>query len=88
MYPQYKDPRGLIKEPIYFYYSSCYYQSNKDRLHKRCQVGRGNTSWDVGISDLKYKEEPKLDLAMRTWKMTEGMLAPFTSKGPPLILNI
>lgn len=64
MYPEPQDKPELLTRPIYFYYSNCYYESNKDRLHQRYQVGRGDTSWDVGISDLKYKGEPKLDLAM------------------------
>jgi hypothetical protein len=71
MYPEAKDSLALLREPIYFYYSGCYYENNKDRMHKRYQVGRGGRSWDVGISDLKLKREPKLDLAMKV--MTEGI---------------
>lgn len=59
-----EDPVALLKLPVYFYYSDCYYHSNRYRLHERYQVGRGNTSWDIGISGLKYKREPKLELAM------------------------
>jgi hypothetical protein len=64
MYPQPGDVPGLLKSPIYFYYSKCYYYENADRIHKKWQVGRGNTSWDVDIAELKYKGLPRLDLAM------------------------
>ncbi|RDW79741.1 hypothetical protein BP6252_04379 [Coleophoma cylindrospora] len=52
------------KENVYFYYSNCYYEHNKHRMYKRWQVGLGNTSWDIGIADLRYKPEPRIDLAM------------------------
>jgi hypothetical protein len=64
MYPQPGDKSWLLREPIYFYYSSCYYYENTDRMHKKWQVGRGNTSWDVDIAELKYKGSPRLDLAL------------------------
>jgi hypothetical protein len=64
MYPKPEDKPWFIMELFYFYYSNCYYLENKDRLYKRWQVGRGNTSWDIGISDLKYKGHPRLDIAM------------------------
>ena len=70
MYPERKDKPALLRAPIYFYYSGCSYENNKKRMHTRYQVGRGGISWDVGISDLKFKGEPKLDLAMNV--MTEG----------------
>lgn len=50
--------------PIYFYYSNCYTTNNSGRLYSRWQVGRGDTSWDVGISDLIHKGAPRLDIAM------------------------
>ncbi|TVY49481.1 hypothetical protein LOCC1_G000598 [Lachnellula occidentalis] len=65
MDPKPEDEPAMLREPIYFYYSGCYYENNKNRMYKRYQVGRGGWSWDVGISDLKYKGEPKLDLAMK-----------------------
>ncbi|TVY19222.1 hypothetical protein LARI1_G002188 [Lachnellula arida] len=65
MDPKPEDKPAMLREAIYFYYSGCYYENNKDRMYKRYQVGRGGRSWDVGISDLKYKGEPKLDLAMK-----------------------
>lgn len=65
MDPKPEDKPAMLREVIYFYYSGCYYENNKDRMHKRYQVGRGGWSWDVGISDLKYKGEPKLDLAVK-----------------------
>ncbi len=64
MHPQPGDKSWLLKEPIYFYYSNCYYHQNADRLHRTWQVGRGNTSWDVEIAELKYKGQVRLDLAM------------------------
>jgi hypothetical protein len=69
-----------LKAPLYFYYSSCYYQHNRYRLGHRWQVRRGNTSWDIGISDLKYKGEPRLDIAiLRPTEGTSDALSPFTS---------
>jgi hypothetical protein len=68
-----------LQKPIYFYYSSCYFEHNHHRLYKRWQVGRGNTSWDVGISDLKYKGCPRLDIAMI--HPNEGIL-PWLTFGP------
>ncbi|KAE9363454.1 hypothetical protein N431DRAFT_389336 [Stipitochalara longipes BDJ] len=64
MYPLPRDKPWLLKEPIYFYYSNCYYYQNIDRMHKKWQVGRGDTSWDVDIADLKYKGALRLDLTM------------------------
>ena len=55
--------------PISFYYSSCYYQHNRHRLHKRYQVSRGNTSWDISIRGLKWKGEPKFDIAFQEPKV-------------------
>jgi hypothetical protein len=65
MTPHEQDPEWLVKEPIYFYYSRCYYNNNFERLYSRYQVGRGDTSWDIGISDLIYKGCPRLDLTMQ-----------------------
>lgn len=65
MLPKHRDPPWAVKDPVYFYYSSCYYHNNRDRLYSSWQVGRGDTSWNVQISDLKYKGCPKLDLAMQ-----------------------
>jgi len=65
MYPKQGNQSWFFKEPIYFYYSQCYYYENVHRMHKKWQVGRGNTSWDVAIAELKYKGAPRLDLAMR-----------------------
>lgn len=59
-----EDPTDLLKLPVYFYYSGCYYDHNRDRLHERYQVGRGGRSWDIGISSLEYKREPRLEIAM------------------------
>jgi hypothetical protein len=64
MYPQPGDKSWLLREPIYFYYSNCYYYGNSNRMHKTWQVGRGDTSWDVDIAELKYKGALRLDLAM------------------------
>ncbi|KAN0104451.1 hypothetical protein V8E51_010196 [Hyaloscypha variabilis] len=64
MYPQPGDKSWLSQEPIYFYYSNCYYYGNSNRMHKTWQVGRGDTSWDVDIAELKYKGALRLDLAM------------------------
>ena len=33
-------------------------------MHRKWQVGRGNTSWDVNIAELKNKGFPRFDLAM------------------------
>ena len=64
----------FLKEHYHFYYSKCYYGENAHRMGKRWQVGFGNTSWDIGISDLRVKEngEPKIDIAMSL--PTAGML--------------
>ncbi|TVY29487.1 hypothetical protein LHYA1_G001503 [Lachnellula hyalina] len=72
MDPKPEDKPAMLREPIYFYYSRCYYENNTERMYKRYQVGRGGWSWDVGISDLKYKGEPKLDLAMQV--VTSGQV--------------
>ncbi|KAH8659127.1 hypothetical protein BGZ60DRAFT_118084 [Tricladium varicosporioides] len=78
MYPQKKESKDLLKLPIYFYYSGCYYENNKHRLHKRWQVGRGNTSWDIGCNEMRLKEDLRLDIAM---DMTlEGMPSHFVYK--------
>ncbi|KAB8301455.1 hypothetical protein EYC80_003319 [Monilinia laxa] len=53
-----------IQEPWYFYYSSCYYRNNRDRMYKKWQIGFGNTSWDMDIASLRYKGEPKIDIGM------------------------
>ncbi|KUJ10242.1 uncharacterized protein LY89DRAFT_254763 [Mollisia scopiformis] len=64
MYPKPNDQSHLLREPIHFYYSGCYYAHNRDRLYRTWQVGRGNTSWDVTISELKYRGCPRLEVAM------------------------
>ncbi|CZR62441.1 uncharacterized protein PAC_12338 [Phialocephala subalpina] len=40
------------------------YFSNPWDTKTRWKVGRGNTSWDIGIAELKYKGCPRLDIAM------------------------
>jgi hypothetical protein len=65
MVPHEDDPPEELKLPISFYYSSCYYMHNKHRLHKRYQVSRGNTSWDVSIARLQWKGEPRMDIAIK-----------------------
>ena len=80
MYPDYdtptrqlhKDEVQNLKEPIFFYYSRCYYQHNSHRMHERWQVARGNVSWDIGIEDMKYIGHIKLDLAIPYFKAEDG----------------
>jgi hypothetical protein len=64
MVPEEGDSPEELKMPISFYYSGCYYTNNKPRLHKRYQVRRGNTSWDVSIAGLRWKGEPRVDIAI------------------------
>ncbi|KAF7957030.1 hypothetical protein EAE96_004351 [Botrytis aclada] len=59
-----EDNSIFLKYPWYFYYSSCYYHENADRLYKKWQVGFGNTSWDIDIASLRSKAEPKIDIGM------------------------
>jgi hypothetical protein len=80
MYPQPGDKSELLKEPIYFYYSNCYYHENTDRMNKKWQVGRGNTSWAIDIAELKYKGSPRLDLAMKLPEFGECVLLFFLLK--------
>jgi hypothetical protein len=68
-----------LRKPIYFYYSSCYYQHNSDRLYKRWQVGRGGSSWDIGISDLVYIGCPRLDIAMENATASKSSSTVLTS---------
>jgi hypothetical protein len=65
MVPDEGDDPDELKMPISFYYSSCYYEHNKHRLHKRYQVRRGGTSWDVSIARLQWKGEPRMDIAIK-----------------------
>ncbi|KAF7926883.1 uncharacterized protein EAE98_006267 [Botrytis deweyae] len=59
-----EDDSRFLKEPWFFYYSSCYYHENRDRMYKKWQVGFGNTSWDIDIASLRYKGEPRIDIGM------------------------
>jgi len=43
-------------------------------MNKKWQVGRGNTSWDIDIAELKYKGSPRLDLAVELPEFGEGLL--------------
>jgi hypothetical protein len=73
----------LLKEPIYFYYSSCYYNHNSSRLYNQWQVGRGHTSsWCVDIASLKHKERPKLDIAMLYPTPEESLQRPISLWDP------
>ncbi|EDN93875.1 predicted protein [Sclerotinia sclerotiorum 1980 UF-70] len=56
--------KQFLKQPWFFYYSSCYYQHNRHRLYKKWQIRFGDTSWDMDIASLRYKGEPKLDIGM------------------------
>ncbi|TGO29839.1 hypothetical protein BPAE_0010g00230 [Botrytis paeoniae] len=59
-----EDASRFLKRPWYFYYSSCYYHGNRDRMYKKWQVGFGDTSWDIDIASLRYKAEPRIDIGM------------------------
>ncbi|KAF5874141.1 putative sin3 component histone deacetylase complex protein [Botrytis fragariae] len=59
-----EDDSRFLKRPWYFYYSSCYYHENRDRMYKKWQVGFGDTSWDVDIASLRHKSEPRIDIGM------------------------
>ncbi|TGO59190.1 hypothetical protein BCON_0047g00280 [Botryotinia convoluta] len=59
-----EDDSRFLKRPWYFYYPSCYYHGNRDRMYKKWQVGFGDTSWDVDIASLRYKAEPRIDIGM------------------------
>ncbi|TGO36761.1 hypothetical protein BHYA_0115g00100 [Botrytis hyacinthi] len=59
-----EDDSRFLKRPWYFYYSSCYYHENRDRMYKKWQVGFGDTSWDIDIASLRYKAEPRIDIGM------------------------
>ncbi|KAF7936604.1 uncharacterized protein EAE97_007970 [Botrytis byssoidea] len=59
-----EDDSEFLKSPWYFYYSSCYYHQNRDRMYKKWQVGFGDTSWDIDIASLRYKAEPRIDIGM------------------------
>ncbi|TAQ91265.1 hypothetical protein B7494_g412 [Chlorociboria aeruginascens] len=64
MGPEEEGNPEYLKEPCYFYYSDCYFAHNKERHYRDWQVGFGNTSWNMHIAELRYKGEPKLDIAM------------------------
>ncbi|KAM3076938.1 hypothetical protein ACMFMG_003594 [Clarireedia jacksonii] len=61
-----------LKAPWYFYYSSCYYTHNRERMYKRWQVGFGGTSWDTSTSP-KYKGEPRMDIGINYEKSAESI---------------
>ncbi|KAL3418282.1 hypothetical protein PVAG01_09998 [Phlyctema vagabunda] len=64
MGPDNQHAMAHLGSQVYFYYSDCYYAHNAHRLGHRWQVGIGNTSWDIGISDVRSKAEPRIDLAL------------------------
>ncbi|KAG9230793.1 hypothetical protein BJ875DRAFT_430991 [Amylocarpus encephaloides] len=78
-----KSPQ-ILKGRIYFYYSSCYYTNAKYRLHKRWQVGHGNTSWNVVISKMIHKGCPKIDIALHypTGTYRLGIINPLSIDRP------
>ncbi|KAF7863167.1 hypothetical protein EAF04_007250 [Stromatinia cepivora] len=65
-----------LKQPWYFYYSSCYYHQNRHRMYKNWQIGFGSTSWDMDIASLRYKAEPKLDIGMNYPASAQSIFRP------------